>query len=128
MKWIETRHCLYEKILNVAISSRQLSTPPCPPLILEGESVSVHAARIHRCRCAHLFLRYYPTPPLRLEGGRGALKSRAFITILIKTILSPLIRIITIKTFFTAIYIKKRQPGKNPRLTLSYSSDACKKT
>ena len=44
---------------------------PCPPLILEGESDSVHAAHIRWCHCAHLLLRWYSTPPLRLEGAGG---------------------------------------------------------
>ncbi len=50
-----------------------ISTPPCPPLILEGELYSVQAARLRWCQRAHPLLRWYPTPPLRLEGGRGAL-------------------------------------------------------
>ena len=66
-----------------------VNAPPCPPLILEGELVSLHAASIRWCHCAQLLLRWYPTPPLRLEGGRGGVdRCQAFITILIKKTIS----------------------------------------
>ena len=65
-----------KKVHNIIALDIEVTDPtPNPsPLILEGESVSVHAARIRQCHCAHLFLRYYPTPLLRLEGGQGGVE------------------------------------------------------
>ena len=50
------------------------STPPCPPLILEGELDTTAGADKRSDISACGRHARYLTPPLRLEGGRGALK------------------------------------------------------
>ena len=52
-----------------------IQRPPCPPLILEGELDTTAGIddRSDTCGCER-HARYL-TPPLRLEGGRGALNA-----------------------------------------------------
>ena len=62
------------------------STPPYPPLIVEGELDTTAGADERSDNSGCGWHARYLTPPLRLEGGRGALNSRKLITTLRKII------------------------------------------